>query len=1074
LSRSGSECISLPPFTPLPSPIISLAFLRGVAFLSVPLPPNFTHEENLSILQLIPGKAALSTLSDALDSNEKTRETISNVLTVVERATSLGSKLPFVGSTFELINDIVNHGQEGMDEAEDAAAIVRRVVDVLQYLLELGKLAKKSPEKWKSLIKSKIDELRPVLEDTLEVVRTFGKRGWVTKLIELRKHGKSILKLSRSIEACMESIKGAVHLMQTDMQLQQTEFTMKAINEMEFKFGAAIQNEIDKRMKDASAVKEISEETACEEVLQDGVAMEDVAKKSCLTDEAFKKEMTEINAKLDELKKGQGKLKEGQAEIIHLLKGGHAEIIHLYIVLQKPPVLSGHFQQQLEMEEKLDTAMAKLKAKKRTADMSVRVNTAEDKIGVLDDLDRGSVQALVWLARGYKVDDPASKASPRVLTLDVLRGRLSGLDEQQRPKVVFVMMQYGAREAARSLHKEGKVPLVVWIKGDEKHLETVLGNIVDSIVKVLMCSNIEPHDIENVLQEHKLNTVGHWGKPLGSIQRSNSREEGVMTVKDLFTTSSSMSKNNIVEKNRNLTKDLQKLNLQAYDLKYIPNLQAQLQLQFLEDKKNICVSLEASVADDDLTRCRALALEVCASFVGPSNFNCIYRLRNQDQLLQISNDSKRSETFHRHNTLLWIDVPDDVKAAATLFNSVKEEFDDEDEHVATLLTGKGKVFEEWFDLFDEDEQCEKDPVKMESTDSTIQCSDMYDEMVRFQVYKNGEPEADPLPFVNKILERIQMVGKAEANSIPPLLRGENLLALYIDDASVEGTSRRCEVVIRHAVSKVSFLHEFSDEMMRGAFDKSVSEFVQKGETSAEYAIHSDLTTFAEKYEENLKRLDKFTPHQLEKLEECKNKPRIFLRAPAGAGKTFLAIQRIIEMLQSEKNGHTLLIVRNAPLALTIFGWVHGLLKTRRHKKALKTRFLACFEPFGEGLHSFNTDESERIIKLERHIAEDPRLLLTVVDEAHHIYKSSAMAKALHKYTSKSDELWLLADISQSLGQKIKYPDEEKMKEVTLTEVVRCTPRIMAAASVSLGSGKGGWGRGGTKSHRSVQANHILP
>jgi hypothetical protein len=80
--------------------------------------------------------------------------------------------------------------------------------------------------------------------------------------------------------------------------------------------------------------------------------------------------------------------------------------------------------------------------------------------------------------------------------------------------------------------------------------------------------------------------------------------------------------------------------------------------------------------------------------------------------------------------------------------------------------------------------------------------------------------------------------------------------------------------------------------------------------------------------------------------------------------------------------------------------------------------------------------------------------MIVVDEAHHAYRDLAEDFAERYTTRSADEggintvLLLLSDISQATSSGIKYPPwdphRQKMKEVRLNEVVRCSMRIIEA------------------------------
>ena len=71
--------------------------------------------------------------------------------------------------------------------------------------------------------------------------------------------------------------------------------------------------------------------------------------------------------------------------------------------------------------------------------------------------------------------------------------------------------------------------------------------------------------------------------------------------------------------------------------------------------------------------------------------------------------------------------------------------------------------------------------------------------------------------------------------------------------------------------------------------------------------------------------------------------------------------------------------------------------------------------------------------------------LLVVDESHHVYADTSLRRAVEDLVQPSHHTrrLLLADISQSAGSSIPFPRE--CERVRLTEVVRCSKRIIAGA-----------------------------
>ena len=66
----------------------------------------------------------------------------------------------------------------------------------------------------------------------------------------------------------------------------------------------------------------------------------------------------------------------------------------------------------------------------------------------------------------------------------------------------------------------------------------------------------------------------------------------------------------------------------------------------------------------------------------------------------------------------------------------------------------------------------------------------------------------------------------------------------------------------------------------------------------------DPTQFAEQYEQMVLELEELTEHQKDVLAESEGCVRAHIRAAAGAGKTFVALHRMLEALRAEDGGGT--------------------------------------------------------------------------------------------------------------------------------------------------------------------------
>lgn len=239
---------------------------------------------------------------------------------------------------------------------------------------------------------------------------------------------------------------------------------------------------------------------------------------------------------------------------------------------------------------------------------------------------------------------------------------------------------------------------------------------------------------------------------------------------------------------------------------------------------------------------------------------------------------------------------------------------------------------------------------------------------------------------------------------------------------------------------------------------------------------ADRSESARRFEAEAVRLDTLTPHQQGALAQidvaCS--PHLHLRAPAGAGKTFVALHRMLATLQptgnttggntaareSEEGARVLFVARNEALALFAAGWLarraHGGAHGRRQ---LLSRLHLMHEPLHRGPCSLSLNRG----RIERHRVRDEDAAgigrsrasgdpaapggggysLVVVDEAHHLYSRADARAAIAHHVPPGARLLLLSDLSQAAARVVPYPPG--LAEVHLTEVVRCSSRIVAGA-----------------------------
>ncbi|CAE7761106.1 unnamed protein product [Symbiodinium sp. KB8] len=166
----------------------------------------------------------------------------------------------------------------------------------------------------------------------------------------------------------------------------------------------------------------------------------------------------------------------------------------------------------------------------------------------------------------------------------------------------------------------------------------------------------------------------------------------------------------------------------------------------------------------------------------------------------------------------------------------------------------------------------------------------------------------------------------------------------------------------------------------------------------EFKVKFDKSRLFELYEDSLLGLKEMTEHQKVKLKEMEGLDNVHLSAPAGAGKTFVAVQHVLEHLNTHPSARLLYVAPSESLGLHFIRWLSMRLASRKNHR----------EP--ELVQS-------RVIGYSD-VRPDP--------------------------TQKSVTWWsTMKAITSSVFRLKTYPD---MARVKLSEVVRSTKRIVAGAA----------------------------
>ena len=156
--------------------------------------------------------------------------------------------------------------------------------------------------------------------------------------------------------------------------------------------------------------------------------------------------------------------------------------------------------------------------------------------------------------------------------------------------------------------------------------------------------------------------------------------------------------------------------------------------------------------------------------------------------------------------------------------------------------------------------------------------------------------------------------------------------------------------VRILIKDVCALQSLRDRVLSGAIQDDINKALSDPEWDV--PVQVDKSRFFELYEENMLALNKLTPHQQEKLAAIGGHVDVHLSAPAGAGKTFVSVQHVLNILQSDPPGYVLYVAPRRELIYHFQHWILVRLATQASPEDLTSssiqdllsRMLVLHEP----------------------------------------------------------------------------------------------------------------------------------
>lgn len=259
------------------------------------------------------------------------------------------------------------------------------------------------------------------------------------------------------------------------------------------------------------------------------------------------------------------------------------------------------------------------------------------------------------------------------------------------------------------------------------------------------------------------------------------------------------------------------------------------------------------------------------------------------------------------------------------------------------------------------------------------------------------------------------------------------------------------VAIRIKMKTVEALQHLRDQVLSGDLEAKINQKMEEKLCSERVQI--DKTLFCKLMERSLLSFSKLTPHQSEKCEQLRQFSFVNLLAPAGAGKTFVAVQYILDIVRNESTGRVLYVAPSKSLGYFFLQWLATVYTLEdppedRYRKIeeLFGRVVLLHDPYNYGRVPQILGSS--IGFSDDGLAKDQQFLIAVYDEAHQIFRPGLSREFSRPPAQRT---LLLSDDSQSFLDHTftEQQDMEKLERVTLDEVIRCSQRVVSGAAPFL-------------------------
>ena len=573
------------------------------------------------------------------------------------------------------------------------------------------------------------------------------------------------------------------------------------------------------------------------------------------------------------------------------------EAVYMHISVQPAATVTNYTRNRLALAQQLDQLELALKREAGVwQECGARSLSLDDgnRDRLVDMLKQGCIHCLVWCANGIGWESDQLPASLSIEGLEDL------CKSPLRPRVVVVCLRHGAEAAADRLRRAG-VQRVIWLAAD------LLGSTSDlklnALPQALMALHrgARPSAVTDELKNNLYNVHGEClCNPAEPIIPPSGPSASSTT--DWLTVFKPRLLNDC-----NLDIDLSSRScgqsLLACDQPKVDELRECLhQATCFDEGCRIAIEAPSPTASN-LQRCQAVASEACIAHLHGKIYNFVWRVSNAEDL-QRAITRLRSDRDLR--ALLWID-----STAAVMVGLQLDAFIDllGDTHHVLLTCSEGS------DQLINALGCDQELLLGEISAGGARAGDLHEEMTLYA----SDARADGTIKAHCLLDLYEP--KTLVAVIESLIDVEqSVAAIYRGD---EG-----ECVIRVWICDVARLHSLRDTILIGDFDQKLTNALKGTPSKLDVPLNRlsivvDRSHFAERYEASILQLEELTPHQEQKLTECEaagDDVDIHVMAPAGAGKTFVALHLLLRTLRG-KDARVLFVARRPALCFFVAKWL---------------------------------------------------------------------------------------------------------------------------------------------------------